>query len=127
MRNPADTRSLASMNLPDGFSFFLNADHAELVTPDGTRIPFGEGFSVSAVEAVAYERAGEVIRNHEPDLHSLVTEALNATGWGEERREAFLMDFLYALCVEAEEMARIDEEWRDGTESEDDPVGRWAR
>ncbi len=62
-----------------------------------------------------------------PDLHSLVAEALDATGWTPERREAWTRDFLYAFCVESEEMAALDSEWRDGSDPADDPREMRAR
>jgi hypothetical protein len=127
VRNFTDTRDLASMRLPSGFSFVHLSDHAQLITPEGEVIRFGEGYSVEEVEAVAFERAGEVVRASEPDMHELVSEALAATGWSEEKRESWLCDFLYAFCVECEETSRMDEEWRDGTDCEDEEwPGGWS-
>ncbi len=60
------------------------------------------------------------------DLHSLVAEALDATGWTPERREAWMCDFLYAFCVESEETRALEGEWRDGSESGEDPKGAWS-
>ncbi len=56
-----------------------------------------------------------------PDLHSLVAEALDATGWSAERREAFTCDLLYALCSEYEDMRAVEEEWIGGSDPSDDP------
>lgn len=121
MRASTDRRDLASMRLPSGFSFVHLSDHAELITPDDEVVRFGEGYSVEEVEAVAFERAGEVVRGSEPDMHELVSEALEATGWSPERKEMFLCDFLYAFCVEVEEMKALDSEWMfGGTDCEDD-------
>lgn len=116
-------RSIASLKLPTReYSFVFCGDHAELFAPDGSLIRrFSEGFAVEEVEIAAHERdEGDRDLSAGPDLHSLLCEVLDSTGWNAERREAFTCDFLYALCVEFEEMRTV-EEWRDGTDCEDDP------
>lgn len=90
MRSETDARSLASMNLPDGFDFFQSADTAELRTPEGRLVRFSEGYTVSGVErAAAMNRnaARRFGRNQADAEHMTKDERLRAWAFGADQAE----------------------------------------
>lgn len=99
MRSVTDTRSLASMRLPDGFSFVQAADTAELWTPEGSVVRFAEGYFVEGVEAAAEDflyfremlRDLEVMPPERDDryLLSRINEFEKRLGFSDEGEAAF--------------------------------------